>query len=50
MIEEAAGSPLDLRPEAGQVRADLDRTLRALSDATARDARIDVARRTASPV
>jgi type IV secretory pathway VirD2 relaxase len=28
MIEEAAGSPLDLRPEAGQVRADFDRTLR----------------------
>jgi Protein of unknown function (DUF3363) len=28
MIEEATGSPLDLRPEAGQVRADFDRTLR----------------------
>lgn len=28
MIEEAAGSPLDLRPESGQVRADFDRTLR----------------------
>jgi type IV secretory pathway VirD2 relaxase len=28
MIEEAAGSPLDLRPEVGQVRADFDRTLR----------------------
>jgi type IV secretory pathway VirD2 relaxase len=28
MIEEAAGSPLDLRPDAGQVRADFDRTLR----------------------
>src|SRR5207237_8739506 len=26
--EEAAGSPLDLRPEAGQVRADFDRALR----------------------
>lgn len=28
MIEEAAGGPLDLRPEAGQVGADFDRTLR----------------------
>ena len=28
MIEETAGNPLDLRPEAGQVRADFDRTLR----------------------
>jgi Protein of unknown function (DUF3363) len=28
MIEEAAGSSLDLRPDAGQVRADFDRTLR----------------------